>query len=673
MLRLTAPCLSFYLCAGPVFAAGEGMPALSIEPQASGIARGAAQINVKDFGAIGDGLADDTRAIAAALAAIDKDRGGILRFPRGFYRIARLSLDGFNGLTLQGEVGTYFLSTTAGTLVDVLDCRDLRFDALKFLGRSNANPVQDATPTFTGLSAPARFVYIHERPAASKRRQSEFISLSRCLFFHCAGTAVEVGDGAAESSAHQPSDVYFDDVKIAETVIGLKVSQVNAQGIYCRRFSASSVTDAVFHLAAGDLFAKDVQVSGLGAAAYLVKVVQARDDEVKRVIIENYWDETSPGGVLKTNLARVSDGITLGITRFNPVGTDWPFDIQCKNTTVRITGMDSSFAAAGSTPAMLRVNQSTRLIMGGTFWTLAGSPTCRFEVIDDQGRTLETYATQQLAEPALPFASAIRENLIPGAGTFATLEDRALHGDGINAFKISTSGELEVDKRTSGTLVAWTDYFQVDPGATYAASILMSEEPAGMGALWSLFFYDEGGTLLGEAGVASGENRLSGIWLAKAGVVTAPPRARNARVRVGTTGPGHLRFRHLKVERGSYVTPFLLGPARAARILLEKEPTSGFWKAGEVFQRLLPSGGLVNRICVASGFAVKEGWAQGAFYQYGDYVISNAKVYQCASDQGRAGTVPPFHTSGTASDGQLIWRFVTPSGPPRFQNTQGPE
>ena len=46
-------------------------------------------VSVKDFGAIGDGVADDTAAIAAALAALPN--GGTLYFPSGTYRTYRAS------------------------------------------------------------------------------------------------------------------------------------------------------------------------------------------------------------------------------------------------------------------------------------------------------------------------------------------------------------------------------------------------------------------------------------------------------------------------------------------------------------------------------------------------------------------------------------------------------
>ena len=45
------------------------------------------KVNVKDFGAKGDGIADDTAAINTALQSISGDGGGILYFPQGTYNI----------------------------------------------------------------------------------------------------------------------------------------------------------------------------------------------------------------------------------------------------------------------------------------------------------------------------------------------------------------------------------------------------------------------------------------------------------------------------------------------------------------------------------------------------------------------------------------------------------
>jgi polygalacturonase len=43
-----------------------------------------ATLNVKDFGAVGDGVADDTSAIQAAINAMTA--GGVLYLPEGTYR-----------------------------------------------------------------------------------------------------------------------------------------------------------------------------------------------------------------------------------------------------------------------------------------------------------------------------------------------------------------------------------------------------------------------------------------------------------------------------------------------------------------------------------------------------------------------------------------------------------
>lgn len=72
---------------------------LSFEPKAA---------NVKDYGAKGDGIQDDTRAITDAIAAC---RDGVVSFPAGKYRISRtieidLSRHGPLGITSPGGSGT---------------------------------------------------------------------------------------------------------------------------------------------------------------------------------------------------------------------------------------------------------------------------------------------------------------------------------------------------------------------------------------------------------------------------------------------------------------------------------------------------------------------------------------------------------------------------------------
>ncbi len=58
-------------------------------------------VSVKDFGAIGDGVADDTTAIQNALNTLSAT-GGTLYFPQGTYLTNSINLLGYNNITLQG-------------------------------------------------------------------------------------------------------------------------------------------------------------------------------------------------------------------------------------------------------------------------------------------------------------------------------------------------------------------------------------------------------------------------------------------------------------------------------------------------------------------------------------------------------------------------------------------
>jgi signal transduction histidine kinase len=65
----------------------------------SGLAmRYPAFLNVKDYGAIGNGVADDTAAIQAAITAIGATTGGTIYFPQGTYLVSTTLSKTFNPL-----------------------------------------------------------------------------------------------------------------------------------------------------------------------------------------------------------------------------------------------------------------------------------------------------------------------------------------------------------------------------------------------------------------------------------------------------------------------------------------------------------------------------------------------------------------------------------------------
>jgi len=62
------------------------------------------QLNVRDYGAKGDGVANDTSAIQAALNDAVKGKGTVVLFPFGTYRVtAALTITGGNRIFVEGD------------------------------------------------------------------------------------------------------------------------------------------------------------------------------------------------------------------------------------------------------------------------------------------------------------------------------------------------------------------------------------------------------------------------------------------------------------------------------------------------------------------------------------------------------------------------------------------
>lgn len=81
------------------------------------------QVSVKDFGAVGDGVTDDTAAIQAAITAAIAQGGGRVVVPSGIYRYTALTING-SGVHLvgNGERATILRkTTTTGIGIDIGD------------------------------------------------------------------------------------------------------------------------------------------------------------------------------------------------------------------------------------------------------------------------------------------------------------------------------------------------------------------------------------------------------------------------------------------------------------------------------------------------------------------------------------------------------------------------
>lgn len=131
-------------------------------------------INVKDYGAVGDGSVDDTTAINSAIAALTNY--STLFFPAGNYKITN-SLTGFTGLSyvrVLGE-GARIISTVTGaapnTFVADSTCSHIDFQNLAIVG-----------------SASVRGSGIHIR------LYSSFSSVTNCFFSGCSDFAIHLSN-----------------------------------------------------------------------------------------------------------------------------------------------------------------------------------------------------------------------------------------------------------------------------------------------------------------------------------------------------------------------------------------------------------------------------------------------------------------------------------------------
>jgi hypothetical protein len=93
--------------------------------------------NVLDYGAVGDGVADDTAAVQAAInaAVASVSAGGAtVYFPRGNYNCTNLTLANKSGLHLTGDASTVYSCIKISGKITCNNTTDFRCNNLKFVG-----------------------------------------------------------------------------------------------------------------------------------------------------------------------------------------------------------------------------------------------------------------------------------------------------------------------------------------------------------------------------------------------------------------------------------------------------------------------------------------------------------------------------------------------------------
>ena len=104
-------------------------------------------VSVKDFGAVGDGVADDTAAITAALTA-----GGHVVFPTGTYKVTTVLIQNVNNLTINATSAVF--NSVYGNVFAFKQCSDFSWTG----GVINAGPIVNPAYTTTPESLGQNFL-----------------------------------------------------------------------------------------------------------------------------------------------------------------------------------------------------------------------------------------------------------------------------------------------------------------------------------------------------------------------------------------------------------------------------------------------------------------------------------------------------------------------------------
>jgi parallel beta-helix repeat protein len=95
-----------------------------------------ASANVLDFGAVGDGVADDGTAVQNAINAANANGGGTVFFPEGTYELSDINLTMYSNITIQGEGHSSIIQGWSGitaTGLSSVTWRNIRIKGYKYI------------------------------------------------------------------------------------------------------------------------------------------------------------------------------------------------------------------------------------------------------------------------------------------------------------------------------------------------------------------------------------------------------------------------------------------------------------------------------------------------------------------------------------------------------------
>lgn len=173
-----------------------------------------ASVNVKDFGATGDGTTDDSTSVQNAINAANTAGGGLVFFPEGTYELNNSTLTMYSNITLQGEGHASIIQGWPGITasgISLVTWRNIRIKGYRYIW-SNCTDVLLENIYFENEN--------YSDPANASSRFCQFTDSSRFRIVNCYIENCQYGiwiGGAAGSLTSQNTDVVVESCYIKNT------------------------------------------------------------------------------------------------------------------------------------------------------------------------------------------------------------------------------------------------------------------------------------------------------------------------------------------------------------------------------------------------------------------------------------------------------------------------